>query len=98
MKVFCALSRTQVYVPFFFTKATITGQVYLDILDHFLVLQFDVNCVIWQQDGAPPQYHMDVPRYLIQTYQGRWIGHSGYIPWPPRSRDLIPMDFYVGDS
>ena len=25
---------------------------------------------------------------------GRWIGRGGSIPWPPRSPDLTPLDFF----
>ena len=25
----------------------------------------------------------------------RWIGRGGPIPWPPRSPDLTPLDFFV---
>jgi hypothetical protein len=46
VNVFCAVSRTLVYGPFFFAEATITGRVYLDMLEHFLVPQFDVDNVI----------------------------------------------------
>jgi hypothetical protein len=69
------------------------GHVYLNMLKHFLVLQLNVNNVIWQQDGASPHYHREVMQYLHQTFLGRWIGCGGYIPWPPRSPDLTPMDF-----
>jgi hypothetical protein len=77
----------------FFSEATVTGHVHLDVLEHFLVPQSVANNVIWQQDGAPPHYHMDVTRYLNKTFPGRWIGRGGYIPWPLRSPDLTPMDF-----
>jgi hypothetical protein len=65
----------------------------IDMLKHFVVPQLDVNNVIRQQDGAPPHYHRDVTRCLNQTFPGRWIGHGGYIPWPPRSPNLTSMDF-----
>jgi hypothetical protein len=93
VNIFRAVRRTQVYGPFFFAEATVTGHVYFDMLERFLVPQLDVNNVIWQQDGAPPHYHSDVTRYLNQTFPGRWIGRGGCIPCPPRSPDLIPMDF-----
>jgi hypothetical protein len=60
VNVFCAVSRTQVYGPFFFAEATVTGHVYLDMLEHFLVPQLDVNNVILQQYRAPPHCHRDV--------------------------------------
>jgi hypothetical protein len=91
--VFCAVSQTQAYEPFFFAEATVTGHVYLDMLEHFPASQLDVNNMIWQQDGAPPHYHRYVTRYLNQTFPERWIGRGGYIPWPPRSPDLTSMDF-----
>jgi hypothetical protein len=48
VNVFCAVRRTQVYRPFLFAKTTIKGHVYLDMLEHFLVPQLDVNTVNWQ--------------------------------------------------
>jgi hypothetical protein len=92
MNTLCSLSRTQVYRPFFFDKITIMGHVYLDILDHFLVPQLDVNIVIWQQDGPLPSI-TGLWQYLDHTFPGRWIGHGGYILWPPRSPNLTPMEF-----
>jgi hypothetical protein len=67
--VFCVLSRTQVYGPLFFADVTIIGHVYLDMLEHFLVPQLDVNSVLWQQDGASLHYHRDVTRNLNQKFQ-----------------------------
>lgn len=31
---------------------------------------------------------------LNQTFNERWIGRFGPNPWPPRSPDLTPMDFF----
>jgi hypothetical protein len=45
MNIFCTVSRTQVYGPLFFAEATITGHVYLDMLEHLLVPQVDINNV-----------------------------------------------------
>jgi hypothetical protein len=39
VNVFCALSKGRVYCPFFFMGTTITGIVYLDMLQHFLIPQ-----------------------------------------------------------
>lgn len=33
--------------------------------------------------------------YLNTTYDRRWIGRGGRIPWPPRSPDLNPLDFFL---
>jgi hypothetical protein len=26
---------------------------------------------------------------------GCWVGHDGPIPWPPRSPDITPLDFFL---
>jgi hypothetical protein len=62
-----------------FSEATITGHVYLDVLEHILVPQLDVKSVIWQQDEAFPHCHRDVIQYLIYTFPGRLISCGGYI-------------------
>jgi hypothetical protein len=54
MNIFCAVSIARVYGSLSFVEIIVTGHVYLDVLEHFLVPQMDVNIVIWQQDGAPP--------------------------------------------
>jgi hypothetical protein len=43
VNAFCAVNRTQVYGPFFFAEATVTGHAYLDMLDHLFVPQLDVT-------------------------------------------------------
>ena len=29
------------------------------------------------------------------TFPERWVGRDGPIPWPPRSPDITPLDFFV---
>lgn len=48
-----------------------------------------------QHDGAPSHYSSGVRNYLNSEYGDRWIGRGGPIPWPPRSPDLTPLDFYL---
>jgi hypothetical protein len=55
---------------------------------------------ILQQDGAPPNFHLEVRRHLNTTLPQRWIGRtsnedSALIPWPPGSPDLTPCDFFL---
>ena len=54
---------------------------------------------VFQQDGALPHWALDVRAFLNQQLQGRWIGRAAerdlkMMKWPPRSPDLIPLDFY----
>ncbi|PNF25748.1 hypothetical protein B7P43_G12984 [Cryptotermes secundus] len=76
LNVFCALSKERVYSPFFMEK-TITGIVYLDMLQGFLIPQLDEDDqegrIHFQQDGAPPHYLGEVQEYLNSRFPGRWI-------------------------
>jgi hypothetical protein len=63
-KVFCAVSRRRVCGPFFF------GQVYLKMLKSWLMSQVaEEEEFIFQQDGAPPHWHMGVRGTSVETYQ-----------------------------
>lgn len=98
LNVFCALSKSKVYGPFFFQEKTINGIVYLDMLDNFLIPQIDNDdeerSLHFMQDGAPPHYLSDVRDFLNARFPGTWIGRGGPIAWPPRSPDLTPLDFF----
>ena len=55
---------------------------------------------MFQQDGAPPHWALDVRAFLNQQLPGRWIGRAAerdlkMMKWPPRSQDLIPLDIYL---
>ncbi|XP_023725909.1 uncharacterized protein LOC111874552 [Cryptotermes secundus] len=99
VNVFCALSTERVYGPFFFMERTITGSVYLDMLQEFLIPQLDEDDqegrIHFQQDGAPPHYLGEVHEYLNARFPGRWIGRAAPIAWPPRSPDLTPLEFFL---
>ncbi|MEL7309801.1 MAG: transposase, partial [Pseudomonadota bacterium] len=102
LNVFCAMSVNKVYGPFFFAEKTVTGISYLDMLENWLFpqVQQDLQQFLFMQDGAPPHFHSEVRRYLNETIPRRWIGRGGQQdlflrPWPPRSPDLTPCDFYL---
>jgi hypothetical protein len=56
VNVFCTLNKERVYGPFFFMDTAITGIVYLDMLEQFLVPQLDEDDqegrIHLQQDGT----------------------------------------------
>ena len=83
-------------------ETTITGIVYLDMLQEFLIPQLDEDDqegrIHFQQDSAPHLYLGEVREYLNTRFPGRWIGRAAPIAWPPRSPDLTPLDFSYGDS
>lgn len=100
VNVFCAISREAVYGPFFFTETTVTGMIYLDMLQLWLMPQLLNNDFIFQQDGCPAHYHNEVRQYLNTELPRRWIGRASeedqhIMLWPPRSPDLTPCDFFL---
>ena len=71
--------------------------VYLDMLEQFVYPQVAAlhPIIIYQQDGAPPHWIMDVRGSLNATFANRWIGLDIPICWPSRSPDLTPSDFIL---
>ena len=51
--------------------------------------------IIFQQDGAPPHWGSHVRWFLDAPFPNRWIGRDGPTPWPPRSPDITPLDFFL---
>lgn len=85
----------------YFIDDRLTGGNYLDMLQSVIPDLLDdvplglLNNLHYQHDGAPPHYSSAVRNYLNSEYGDRWIGRGGPIPWPPRSPDLTPLDFYL---
>jgi hypothetical protein len=98
--MFCTLSKERMYGPFFFMETTVTGIVYLDMLQQFLIPQLDEDDkegrIHFQQDGAPPHYLGEVREYLSTRFPCQWIGRAVLIEWPPRSPDLTPLNLFMG--
>jgi hypothetical protein len=55
------ISKKKVYGPIFFAEPTVTGMIYLDMLENWLMPQLneDSNDYLFQQDGCPAHYHKD---------------------------------------
>ncbi|KMQ83534.1 hypothetical protein RF55_19752 [Lasius niger] len=52
--------------------------------------------VIWfMHDGAPAHFSVVACEFLNATYPDHWIGRGGPHPWPARSPDLNPIDFFL---
>ena len=80
--------------------ARMTGLNYLiflqDVLPELLEeVPLEIRNAMWyQHDGAPPNFHGAVQQHLHATFPGRWMGRGGSIPWPARSPDKNPLDFF----
>ena len=81
---------------FIFAEKSITAQIYLNVLTEYASPQLEQYQpqVIFQQDGAPPHWGLEVCQFLNETFPDRWIGRDGPITWPPRSPDITSLDFF----
>ena len=99
VNVWLGLPRSTVYGSFMLAEKTVTGNVYLDMLEQFLEPQLIsdgiTDTIVFQQDGAPPHLAITVRDYLNQAFPSRWIGRAAPMMWPTRSPDLIPLDFFA---
>lgn len=102
INVWCGLFNGRLIGPYFY-DGTLTGNRYLDFLQNILPdLLEDIPLneratMWWQQDGAPAHFDRRVRSHLDMYFQERWIGRNGTIPWPARSPDITPLDFFFGD-
>jgi hypothetical protein len=94
-----------------FIDGTLTGRRYLDLLENIadpLITEivenatnetgepeFDVDNIVFQQDGCSAHYFRPVREYLDERFRDKWIGRRGPVEWPPRSPDLAPNDFFL---
>lgn len=49
--------------------------------------------IVFMHDGAPPHYTAAVRRHINNRYDN-WIGRGAPIPWPAKSPDFNPLDFF----
>jgi hypothetical protein len=77
---------------FFFSEKTMTGRLYLDMLELYAFPQLPPQTII-QDDVVPPHYCHNVRNHLDREMAMRWIDKGGPISRPPRSPDLTALDF-----
>lgn len=100
INVWCGLIGGILLGPYFY-DGTLTGRRYLDFLVNQLPLLLENvplatrENMYFQQDGAPAHNAIIVKQYLNEIFPNRWIGTHGVIPWPARSPDLTPLDFFL---
>lgn len=96
--VLAAFSRDWLGGPYFF-PGTVTAAAYRDMLQHFLLPDLEaanVGDVWFLQDGAPAHTAFETREFLLDTFGAdRLIGRFFDVPWPSRSPDLNPVDFFL---
>lgn len=100
VNVWAGILRDKILGPYFI-DGHLTGGTYLDMLRGVVSEYLEdmplryIQDFYFQQDGAPPHFARDVRDYLNITYGDHWIGRGSPVPWPARSPDLTPCDFYL---
>ena len=79
VNVWCGIMCNRIIGPFFFCKASITADVYLDLLSEYVTPQLIgfQPTIIFQQDGAPPHWGLHVHEFLNENFSNQWIGRDG---------------------
>ena len=106
--VWCGLTSRGIIGPHFFQTRgraggvvqTVTAARYQSMLEKVLVPKLERQHIqtsgLWfQQDGATPHTSRGVLSYLQEVFPGKVISKGGDVPWPPRSPDLSPLDFFL---
>ena len=98
--VWAGLIKDHIIGPFFI-NGSVTGQVYLQLLQQRVwpalqaIMGEEEEFVVFQHDGASAHYETWVRAWLDGKLEDRWMGRGGPIPWPARSPDLSPLDFWL---
>ncbi|GFS90709.1 DUF4817 domain-containing protein [Trichonephila clavipes] len=105
----CVFTGSFIIGPFFFETQcpvngwiteTVNAQRYLTLqrstVVPCLIQQVQISNVTFMQDGATSHSANPVKAILIQTFgEDRIISRLCRYPWPPRSPDLTPTDFWL---
>ena len=97
VNVWCGLMVNKIIGPFFLEDKNVNQQNFLQMLQSKIVpeLQERQPRVLFQLDGAPPHWGLRVRKALDDEFPNRWIGRDGPTPWPARSPDITPLDFFL---
>lgn len=84
----------------FVINGNLNGERYLQMLQEEIIpavrnLNVDFDEIWFQQDGCPAHNARTNLEFLRTTFPERLICSRGTIPWPARSPDLTPLDFFL---
>ena len=91
------LMKRELIGSFFFEENTICQANSLNMLKIFAypLLRTRRRHMLFQLDGAPPHWGLQVCAFLKGKYLECWIGRGGPAAWPPRSPDINSLDFFL---
>ena len=101
--MWCGVTSSRIIGPYFFEDSdgnteTVNGNRYRQMLQDYLFHEMeDMNTgSIWfQQDEATAHTARENMDMLRTHFPNRVISPSGDVPWPPRSPELSPFDFFL---
>ncbi|GFU60068.1 putative DD41D transposase [Trichonephila clavipes] len=79
-------------------NVTVNGDRYRAMITNFFIPELnnhDVQELWFQQDGATCHTARVTIDFLKDTFGDRLISRFGPVNWPPRSCDLIPLDYFL---
>lgn len=98
--IWIGIVRQRMIGPFIYDE-NLNAQRYVNILENIVEPYLedlplaDLVRKFYQQDGAPAHNAAVTRNKLNQMFEDRWMGTRGPIPWPARSPDLSPLDFFI---
>ncbi|GFY16744.1 putative DD41D transposase [Trichonephila clavipes] len=103
LTVWCALWAGGIIGPYFFKNdeghnVTVNGDRYRSMITNFFIPELnnhDVQELWFQQDGATCHTARATIDLLKDAFGDRLISRFGPVNWPPRSCDLIPLDYFL---
>lgn len=100
INVWCGIFNGRLIGPYFFQR-NLNAERYLTFLSTEIANEIDNMSLaerskLWfQHDGASIHCTVEVRNYLDDLCRGKWIGRYSQYPWPARSPDLTPLDFFL---
>ena len=97
VNVWCGVFIDAIIGPFFFEDQTVNQKNFLEMLEGQIIPEVlrKREDAIFQLDGAPPHWGLQVRGMLNDVFPDGWIGRGGPTSWPPRSPDVTPLDFFL---
>ncbi|GBP14207.1 hypothetical protein EVAR_73519_1 [Eumeta japonica] len=99
MTVWCALWAGGIIGPYFLDQnVTVNGDRFRAMITNFFITglnNHDVQEMWFQQKGATCRTACATIDLLKDTFGDRLISRFGPVNYPPRSRDITPLDYFL---
>lgn len=95
--VWCVMRANQAYGLCYFASPVVNGKSNKRLLTGYSLRKCTCRTFkhLFQKDGAPKNYGLEVHQFLAEKLPGWRIGRGGSITWSTRSPDLRPLKFLL---